>query len=236
MAAASAQARLDAAVAARQAGSYAEALDHHLWFHERVPAEDDALSGVRLSFALGYWAELARDYPPAMDALRAAGDRPRERLLAGAGDWDAFCDVAAVDRVLGEPQATHELFRRLDARQPALAHECGHVALPTLVEQGDHELARRYLGDPAAYVRRHAEIAALTLEGEPAARVVDCVVRRYARRVRLVLDVLVAVGENDAARGAREQALAAVEAAGIRAAVAARLPAAPGRPGPTNGA
>jgi hypothetical protein len=128
--------------------------------------------------------------------------------------------------VLDEPQATHELFRRLDSTRPALAHECRGVALPILVEQGAHELARRYLGDPAAHVRAHAEILALNLEGEPPGRVRDSAVRRYARSVRLVLDVLVATGEPDAARSTRELALTAVEATDTRNEVATQLPTA----------
>jgi hypothetical protein len=224
MAPPTAQERLDQASEARRDGRYAEALAHHLWFHENSLAEDPALSAVRLSFAVGYWAELGRVYPPALDALRAARDRPRNRLLAGTGDWEAFAEVAAVDEALGEPHATHDLFRRLDSAHPALAHECRNVALPVLVEQGDHELARRYLGDPETFVRGCAEIVALALEHAPAGRVREAVTRRYADDVRLLLDVLVAVGERDAARSARELALAAVADAGVRDEVAVRVP------------
>jgi hypothetical protein len=218
--------RLDRAAEAWRDGRYAEALEHHVWFHENALAEDPALSAVRLSFGLRYWAELAKVYPPALDALRAARDRPRERLLAGTGRWEDFQEVDAVNEMLDEPEATHDLFRSLDLTQPELARECLGVALPVLVARGDHLLAWRHLGDPAAFVRRRAEIVAVTLkhEDEPTGRVREGVARRYADAVGMLLRVLVGVGEYDAARSARELALTAVEDAGLRDEVAAQLP------------
>jgi hypothetical protein len=229
---ASAAERLDRAAAARREGRYAEALEHHRWFHENAPAEDPALRGVRLSFALSDWGRLGELYPPARDALVAARDEARERVLSGASGRDAVADVAAIDEELGDEHLTHELFRRLDAEDPELARDCGRIAFPLLAARGDHELARRYL-DPDALVRWYGRLFADSLAVEPRPRPPgppgrthrEYAVRHHADRVGLVLGVLAAAGEHDVARRVREQALAAVDDAGVRRQVAALLPA-----------
>src|SRR5688500_5081235 len=62
---------------------YPDALAKHLWFHENALKYERGLYGVRLSFALGAWFELGKQYPPALEALKEvrdiAGRRVRER-------------------------------------------------------------------------------------------------------------------------------------------------------------
>src|SRR5213078_5135076 len=85
--------RLKQAVAASRAGRYEEALRGYIWFHEHALEHDRAFYGVRLSFALAYWMELALAYPPALAALQAVRDQKIELLRTGRGDREAFHDV-----------------------------------------------------------------------------------------------------------------------------------------------
>jgi hypothetical protein len=57
-------------------GRYADSLQKHLWFHDHALEHQQALAGVRLSFALAYWLELAACYPEAMQALTAVRVEP----------------------------------------------------------------------------------------------------------------------------------------------------------------
>lgn len=76
---------------------------------------DGAEAGVRLSFALGVWEELADRHPPAREALLAVPDRARDRLLdraeGRAAPADAlvdhvdFAEVAEVNRLLAARDA-----------------------------------------------------------------------------------------------------------------------------------
>jgi hypothetical protein len=52
------------------AGRYEDALAKHVWFHENALTYAPAMYGVRLSFALSYWAALGAMYPPALQKLR----------------------------------------------------------------------------------------------------------------------------------------------------------------------
>jgi len=47
-------------------GQYKEALQRFIWFNEHALEYDESMTGVRLSFALGYWKELGDIYPPAL--------------------------------------------------------------------------------------------------------------------------------------------------------------------------
>jgi hypothetical protein len=49
---------------------YKEALERYIWFQDHALENDQAMTGVRLSFALSNWKSLADIYPPAMTALK----------------------------------------------------------------------------------------------------------------------------------------------------------------------
>src|SRR5260221_6412353 len=69
----------------REHGRYEEALQRHLWLHQHGLESDPAYSGVRLSFWLSDWLELARRYPKAKQALIEIRDRDTSTLAAGRG-------------------------------------------------------------------------------------------------------------------------------------------------------
>jgi hypothetical protein len=63
-----------------QAGRYADALAKHVWFHENALKYQPALYGVRLSFALSYWAQLGDAYPPALEKLKSIRDETAKKV------------------------------------------------------------------------------------------------------------------------------------------------------------
>jgi tetratricopeptide (TPR) repeat protein len=76
-------------------GSYAEALDQYLWCWDQG-SDTPRFLGVRVSFLLSDIARLAKDYPPAIDALRERRNHPRPH-----GSWGSVDrDIAALDRTL----------------------------------------------------------------------------------------------------------------------------------------
>ena len=105
-------ARLDAAIELSKAGRHAEALAEFVWFHNHALEHDSAFYGVRLSYALDAWMELALTYTPAREALVRTRDAKVGKLLAGAEEWSTFHDVVAINEHLGEPRATYALFAR----------------------------------------------------------------------------------------------------------------------------
>jgi hypothetical protein len=139
-------------------GKYPEALGRQMWFHEHAHEIDPGLAGVRLSFALSDWKELGDVYPPARAALVANRDRKTRHLLDTGEDWDGFQEVTAINRVLGQPQKTVELFQRIGERYPELARRAWNVAEDAVLAARRYDLARPYLTDPVEEFRDLREL------------------------------------------------------------------------------
>lgn len=224
------QERLQAARKATLEGRYEEALQEFVWFHEHALEHQPWLYGVRLSFALGYWVELAGLYPPAMAALEALRDRKSEALLRGEGNKASFHDVVAINRVLGRNALTHQLILKLDSGYPELARECAPLALAAMVEAGDYPLAYRYIPDPLKALEEESlhlneSLAALELEGDSPASATrfTAYVHIYCESVRLLGSILRGVGEIGVAAQLEKRAIELVQWSRAREAVSERL-------------
>ena len=152
-----AQERLHAAHVGALEGKYAEALSEYVWFHHHALAEQPSLYGVRLSFALSHWKELAEVYPPALVALRENCSNKTQRLSAGELDRELFHDVEAINQYLGANLETAQLFEALDRVHPEFAQACGNLALEALVEAKKFHLAAKHIPDPIGRVATPAE-------------------------------------------------------------------------------
>ena len=162
------RARLHAAQTDTDQGRYPEALAGFLWFHEQA-ASEPALAGVRLSFALSSWSQLADRYPPADQAMRgtraAAEDVVLDPIRPDAERARAFADVAALNRQLALEAWTVALYRRLSLEAPAVADLCAGAAFDAVAASGDAALALRCLGDdPEAMIHRKATVLTAALD------------------------------------------------------------------------
>ena len=134
------QAREDTA-----AGRYPEALAKRLWFHHHSLEWGPALFGVRLSYALQDWMELAALYPPALEALTAIRDSVANTFRAGNGSRDEFIDVVAINRALEQEARSVQLFLQLCEDQPELAASVFDIVRSALVRARAYELCARFL-------------------------------------------------------------------------------------------
>lgn len=144
---------LDEAQADTAAGRYADALAKHVWFHENALKYAPAMYGVRLSFALSYWAHLAAVYPPALIKLKAVRDEAGTAVRTGSDPREAFHDFAAINRELKEQDLTKDLFLWLDVNKPDVARQDFDIAEPALIEAKEYRLCGRYL-DPDRSLKR----------------------------------------------------------------------------------
>jgi hypothetical protein len=141
---------LEAAQSLACEGRYEEALQKHIWYHKHALELDRAQYGVRLSFALMYWTELGKKYPPALIALRNIRDEDAARLAAGEQNRELFHDIVAINEELGESVATVEVFKKIESAQPRFAAAIGEVADKALFDAKEYQLEKKYLGDPLA--------------------------------------------------------------------------------------
>jgi len=225
-----AQERLRAARTAAHEGRFAEALSEYIWFHEHALEEQPSLSGVRLSFALGYWLELAGQYPPARAALQSIRNEKTKRLEQGEEDWELFNDVTAINRELGNDEATYDLFSSISNTNPAFAARCAGVATPAIVKAFDFKLARSFISNPEKAVEQLAsrfiqgiERANRSSTPEKKADITDVEIRIYAEEVGLLAQIVSMAGEGEQADALVERAISLAGSAELQDAIRAAL-------------
>lgn len=137
---------LDEAREDARAGRYEDALAKHLWFHRHALEYQQALYGVRLSFALGCWVDLGKVYPAALDELRRVRDQVRQRVLTAKEDIrESFHDMSSINKCLGEEKQTVEVFLALDKKSPKLASTVYRIAEPDLTVAKEYKACGKYL-------------------------------------------------------------------------------------------
>lgn len=193
-------------------GNYEKALERTLWFHDNALKHQPSMAGVRLSFALGDWMELAEKYPPALKAMKKVRDKKTAKLKSGKGGFNHFVDVNALNRTLKEESKTIDLFRLLDQKQPDLAKQCWMVAKPIAIKNKNYDLADKYLGNFLTEFEqikeRYESIAARNDKNRPGyAHLKGFNENRFVEQVMLLIDTAKALNENDAAKEIHKRAL-----------------------------
>ena len=208
---------LDAANQLAAEGKFPEALAKHIWFHDHALEVDQAYYGVRLSYALGYWIELGRKYPPALVALHQIRDSKTSRLSSGETNRALFNDVVAINNRLHQPNATVELFKKIDATHPEFAASLYDLVEKALVATHEYALARRHLRDPAKRFRvtkRNFDEGMEFFEtktGRAAEASREATKAIFIDEVLRILTVLDKTGDRTAARAIQAKALAVVQ-------------------------
>ena len=138
-----------------RAGRYEVALAKHVWYHNNSLKYGVGQGGVRLSFALGEWMELAGKYPPALERLKAVRDEAGRKAVSESvrSAWQYFHDFSSINRKLGESTETRKLFLQLHKDDPDKAERFYHIAEPVLIRAKDYKLCGKYV-DPDVLVPR----------------------------------------------------------------------------------
>jgi hypothetical protein len=146
-----------------RARHYPDALARFVWFHQHALDTAQGLYGLRLSRALEEWAALGRDYPPALERLRAEREAAAQHVRNSDGARGYFNEVLAMDRVLKQDAATRELFLWLDAHRNEVAAQVYDQAQASLVRAHDYALCGKYLS-PDKTLARTLEQYRITLQ------------------------------------------------------------------------
>jgi hypothetical protein len=134
-------------------GHYEDALAKQLWFHHDALKVEPAMYGVRLSFALSDWKQLADVYPPAKVKLIEARDEAEKKVTNGENLVPSFHDVASINSVLGEHQRMVALFKTLETKDAASAAQVFDLARPDLIKAGEIQLCGKYVDPVKDYPR-----------------------------------------------------------------------------------
>ena len=132
---------------------YEEALAKHVWYHKNALAHQPAQSGVRRSFALSSWKQLADAYPPALFKLLEMREEAEAKVKANRAMADSFHDYAAISRYLGDETRTKDLFLALHAEKPDQAKRVYLVAQPALIKAKEYQVCMQYI-EPATALEK----------------------------------------------------------------------------------
>lgn len=132
---------------------YPVALSKYVWYFENALKYDSAQTGVRLSFALNDWMDLAAHYPPALDALKLLRDEAEQRFDDGSKTAHTVMEIAALNRVLNDDERTRAMFETLAENDPTTAKLVFAIVRPSLVKVKAYTLCGKFL-DPQQDLER----------------------------------------------------------------------------------
>jgi len=180
----------------RQAGRFEEALRAHQWYHANVLELDEAAYGVRLSFALADWVDLAREYRPALDALTETRSQAAAAAVGHPPDYEAFHDALAIDRALGQEAPAYDLILDVESAHPQqLDGFYNHEVFSVLCHRGEYRRCRRWMWDPTDEL----DLAGERLDFERSATTPETIRQRaetaFVNRIVELAVVLLGIGD-----------------------------------------
>jgi len=136
---------LDKAREAFKLGDYAKSLKNYENFFEQT--FKTSYYGVRLSYCLSEWKELADIYPDAMRSLQNKRDKALQ-LLNKTKEPEQFHDYKAICQVLASPEEPLKEFLRLHTKDRALSTKIVRFILDKLIENKEWKICLEYLDNP----------------------------------------------------------------------------------------
>ena len=205
-------------------GKFDEALEKHMWFHE-ASRESHGMGGVRLSFALESWLDLANKYSPAMDSLLQLRDGYKDSLLRGNGTFENFHDLFAINQYLENDDDTYSVFMQLHENHPKQAKSYYHVVEEIIVEKKRYDVCAAYITDPMKKYKQIEKLHKLNKEfsrkqSDPKDKEFEQYTEdSYTKGVCQLIEVLSALGKDDVAKDIQMTALKYIDNAKIREAI-----------------
>ena len=149
---------LENAAELTSSGNFAEALKIYTTFFDETKGEP-GLTGVRLSYCLKAWSELAQKYPPALNALKEKSDEVRRHLSTQVHveididdfDLDLFHEIVSINAEIGRDLETIELFQQFEANAELIPFFFIYIKR-LLFKYEKYELCLKYSKTTDAYI------------------------------------------------------------------------------------
>lgn len=218
-----------------QNSRYRLALKKRIWFHEHSLTHDPSMYGVRLSYNLLEWFELAKVHPPAMVAFLVARDRAEAEALTADEPHNPFHDMEAINGILGQGSRTVATFKKIREQRPQAAGRLFNVAQEALLAAKEYDLYSQYL-QPQRDFQRASRSFRIGIEyaeslDDPVwkERHLEYTYESFQYDVSKLVSVLTVTGRREEAQAIADQATEVVEtpefADAVKRALAGRVPA-----------
>ena len=211
---------LSSATDDRASGEYEIALQKHIWFHNNVLKHERSYYGVRLSFALSYWVELANEYSPALDALLNELMLAEQKVREGSDcDTNPFHDFTAINRKLGEFEPVVQLFKYLDSDRPEMAIKNFNLAKSSLIRSKEYLLYKKYLKpseDISSIQKQYFHDLNLSKDKRFGSKMQEYADSSYIDSVTTIVAILSVTGDKEEAKKIYTKALEKVDISGLK--------------------
>jgi hypothetical protein len=181
-------------------GKYEEALKRFLWFDRQIYDSASEMNGVRRSFALSYWKELANRYQPALDSMLEIRDSKTTKVLSDGGTCALFADVVAINRTVEENSKSISLFETLLIKFPDQAKSCHVYIIGDLLNSKRYDLMKGVV-DPIAVFKRTVKFHNKSLAelGEYEEEVNEYRKKIFSLNAKQLIDYCLAIGDQSSA-------------------------------------
>jgi len=188
-------------------GKYEEALKRFLWFDRQVYDSASEMNGVRRSFALSYWMELADRYPPALDSMLEIRNSKTTKILSNGGTCALFADVVAINRTLKENSKSISLFETLLTQSPVQAKRCHVYIISDLLNSKRYDLMKGVV-DPIAEFKKDVKFHNQSLAelGEYEEEVNKLRKKTFSMKAKQLIDYCLAIEDQSSADYIRSEA------------------------------
>ena len=125
---------------------YSKALEKYEWFFENSILIDKSYIGVRLSYCLNEWADLAKKYSPAMEALVKQKNSALNHFKK-TNSASSFNDYACICDYLECSEETITLFKEIHNTNKNLAKKIFRYVYEPLARNNEWKICGEYLND-----------------------------------------------------------------------------------------
>jgi len=133
------------------------ALEDAQWFWEHALEHGPRYYGVRLSFFLSKFTQLALGFPDATAYIEGQRSELRACITRGDATRDTFWDLMRLNQYTNHDADTVTAFVTLETQQPELAADIGTRAWSDWVRIGALDVLRRHMPDAQRIIERTIE-------------------------------------------------------------------------------
>lgn len=127
---------------------YKQAFELIEWYFDNAETIDPSLSAVRRSSCLSDWAEVAHQYPPAMESLLEKRNKALE-LAIQEKSVSRFWDFQSICAALGQTKTIIKEYKSLKASDPGFARDVYFIVEPDLVKGKEWALCSEATPSPS---------------------------------------------------------------------------------------
>lgn len=139
------------------AGRFKQAQAKFIWYRENALKYDKSQKGVRDSFALSYWCELAQKYPPAKKKLMALREEAMKDVENPKGDAKlaqrGYIIASMINDGFKEADRNIEMFKWLDKHNHEAATFLYSLVEMQLISAGEFKLCDAYMNADKSYAQ-----------------------------------------------------------------------------------